>query len=94
MLGRITGSRFSPTCPRDIIKVFASVGDTDFWWLLQTSIDKPVTRAPGTRGDAAYDALFRLREALDADENTMRATRPLSAPGEDWTVRQIWIDTK
>ncbi|WP_437836637.1 caspase family protein [Sorangium sp. So ce1153] len=79
---------------RDVIKVFATLRDTDFWWLLHTSIDTPVTRSLETRDTAANDALFRLREALDADENTLRDARPRSAPGEEWTARQIDVVTQ
>jgi hypothetical protein len=78
----------------DVIKVFATVGDTDFWWLLHPPIDNPVTRSLATRGTAANDALFRLREALDAEQNTLRDARPMSAPGEDWTARQFRVDTR
>ncbi|WP_437839849.1 caspase family protein [Sorangium sp. So ce1153] len=78
----------------DIIKIFATVGDTDYWWLLHTPIDEPVTRSLTTRDAAAHDALYRLREALDADENTEREVRPRSAPGEDWTARQFRVVTK
>lgn len=78
----------------DVIKIFATLGDADFWWLLHTSIDSPVTRSLATRDTAAYDALFRLREALDAEENTLRDVRPRSAPGEEWTARQLRVVTR
>ncbi|MDC0679322.1 hypothetical protein [Sorangium atrum] len=78
----------------DVIKIFATVGDTDFLWLLHTPINEPVTRSIDMREEAARDALFRLREALDAEENDQREVRPRSAPGEDWTARQFRIVTK
>ncbi|WP_437528809.1 caspase family protein [Sorangium sp. So ce726] len=78
----------------DVIKIFATVEDTDFLWLLHTPIKDPVTRSLVTRKEAAHDALFRLREALDAKENDLREVRPRSAPGEDWTARQFRIVTQ
>ncbi|WP_437589435.1 caspase family protein [Sorangium sp. So ce1000] len=78
----------------DVVKIFATVGDTDFLWLLHRPINDPVTRSLTTRDTAAHDALFRLREALDADENDQREVRPRSAPGEDWTATQFRIVTK
>jgi hypothetical protein len=53
-----------------------------------------VPRSLVTRGTAAHDALFRLREALDAEQNTLRDARPRSAPGEDWTARQFRVVTQ
>lgn len=76
---------------RDTIKIFATVDDTDFWWLLHAPIDQPVTRSMRTRSGAARDALFRLREALDADENTDRAVRTVPQPGSDWATRQFRV---
>ncbi|WP_437591175.1 caspase family protein [Sorangium sp. So ce1000] len=78
----------------DVIKVFVTLGDADFWWLLHTSIDTPVTRSLTIRDTAANDALFRLREALDAEQNTLRDVRPRSAPGDAWTTRQLRVETR
>ncbi|WP_437984600.1 caspase family protein [Sorangium sp. So ce117] len=78
----------------DVIKIFATLGDTDFWWLLHTALDNPVTRSLATRDTAANDALFRLREALDAEENTQRDVRPRFAPGDGWTTRQFRVETR
>jgi hypothetical protein len=77
----------------DVFKIFATVDDADFWWLLQPPIDRPITRSVTTRSGAARDALFRLREALDADRNTARVMSTVSKPGSDWTVRQIRVVT-
>ncbi|WP_437777221.1 caspase family protein [Sorangium sp. So ce1097] len=78
----------------DVVKIFATVDDTDFWWLLHPPIDRPITRSAATRGTAARDALFRLREALDADRSTARAARTESRPGSDWAVRQLRLITR
>ena len=78
----------------DTIKIFATVDDSDFWWLLHPPIDHPTTRSLRTRSTAARDALFRLREALDADWNTTRALRPVSRPGSDWTALQFLVRTR
>jgi hypothetical protein len=78
----------------DVIKIFATVDDADFWWLLHPPIDRPITRSVTTRGTAARDALSWLREALDADQHTTRAARPRSTPGSDWTVRQFRLVTR
>ncbi|HTN87157.1 MAG TPA: hypothetical protein VL242_25835, partial [Sorangium sp.] len=78
---------------RSANQIFATTDDADFWWLLHPSIDRPITRSAMARGTAARDALFRLREALDADQNTARSARVESSPGSDWTVRQIRIRT-
>ena len=43
---------------------------------------------------AARDALFRLREALDADRSTARVARTESRPGSDWAVRQLRLITR
>ncbi|WP_437902728.1 caspase family protein [Sorangium sp. So ce327] len=77
----------------DVINIFATVDDADFWWLLQPPIDQPITRSVMVRSGAARDALFRLREALDADRNTARVMSTVSKPGSDWTVRQIRVVT-
>ncbi|XYI03818.1 caspase family protein [Sorangium sp. So ce1128] len=77
----------------DVIKIFATTDDADFWWLLHPPIDRPITRSTTTRGTAVRDALFRLREALDADQNPARSAHVESRPGSDWTVRQIRIRT-
>ncbi|WP_437932531.1 caspase family protein [Sorangium sp. So ce291] len=81
------------TSALDVIKIFATTDDADFWWLLHPPIDRPITRSTTTRGTAARDALFRLREALDADQNTARSAGVESSAGSDWTVRQIRIRT-
>ncbi|WP_437521877.1 hypothetical protein WME79_30050 [Sorangium sp. So ce726] len=81
--------RSGSTSGVDVIKVFATNSDTDFWWLLHPPIDQPITRSLKRRVGAAQDTLFRLREALDADENKERAFRVVPQPGFDWNVLQI-----
>jgi hypothetical protein len=75
----------------DIIKIFATVDDTDFWWLLQPPLDQRITRSPTFTNPR--NALFRLREALEADQNT-RAGLPAFGLGSDWAVRQIRVVTR
>ncbi|WP_437310616.1 hypothetical protein [Sorangium sp. So ce388] len=63
----------------------------DDWAIRAIEPRPPDGHTMPTRDAAAHDALFRLREALDADENTEREVRPRSAPGEDWTARHFRI---
>ncbi|WP_437586061.1 caspase family protein [Sorangium sp. So ce1000] len=85
--------RFGRASSVDVIKVFATIDDADFWWLLHPPIDQPITRSERKRDSAARDALFRLREALDADQNKARMVRVVSPPGFDWAVKEIRIVT-
>ncbi|WP_437542206.1 caspase family protein [Sorangium sp. So ce367] len=86
--------RAGHTSAVNVIKIFVTVDDSDFWWLLHPPIDQPITRSERRRASAARDALFRLREALDAEKNEESRMRVVSQPGFDWTVHQILVDTK
>jgi hypothetical protein len=74
----------------DVIKVFATVGATNFRWLELPALDEPPGRSASTRGGPA-NPLEELLAALAATEPGMRNLNPASYPSREWAVAQVEV---
>ncbi len=79
---------------KDVIKIFATRGTTNFRWLELPSLDQPIQPKSMSRS-VTSDPLERLMMAVT--ENTPATTRNLSLaayPSKGWTVEQVEIEIK
>lgn len=75
---------------KDVIKVFATVGTTNFRWLELPALDQPPTRSALTRGGPA-DPLERLMAALTWQKPNTRNLNPASYPSKEWVTAQVEV---
>jgi hypothetical protein len=73
----------------DILKVFATVGTTDFRWLELPPLDTP--SAPLRVGRAPVDELERLFSAFSADRPATRNFEPPAQASRSWTTEQVTL---
>jgi hypothetical protein len=73
------------TSTRDVIKVFAAVGDAPFSSLTQPAIGQPFATRGARRGTGT-GPLAKLFDAFDAETNTTRAARPAMSRDLAWTI--------
>ena len=76
----------------DILKVFATVGTTNFRWLELPSLDQPPVKKSGTRGGPS-DPLEQLLASV-AEEPPEGATRnldPAAYPSKEWIAAQVEV---
>jgi hypothetical protein len=74
----------------DVIKVFATVGATNFRWLELPALDEPPRRSISTRG-GPNSPLEELLATLAATEPGMRNLNPASYPSREWVVAQVEV---
>lgn len=71
----------------DLIKVFATLGTTNFRWLELPALDQPVTGAV-TRGGPA-NPLEELLAAVTAQDPKTRNLNPAAYPSWEWVTAQV-----
>ncbi len=76
---------------QDIIKVFATVGATDFHWLELPALDQPFVFI-GDRNPE--NPLEELLAAIAAEEPPMKNLRLTRSPAAEWITEQIILRTK
>jgi hypothetical protein len=76
---------------KDIIKVFATVGESSFRWLELPSLDKPLDVKRAAIRGAPSDPLEQLLAALTEDKASTRQLNPAASPSKEWTTAQIEV---
>jgi Caspase domain len=71
---------------RDTVKVFASVGASNFRWLELPSLDKEIKPKAMTRSGNPLDDLFA---AIDGEKPKTRKLSVAASPSREWTTKQI-----
>jgi Caspase domain len=71
---------------QDTVKVFASVGASNFRWLELPSLDKEIGAKGLTRSGNPLDALFA---AIDEEKPKTRKLSVAASPSREWTTKQI-----
>jgi hypothetical protein len=73
----------------DVLKVFATLGATDFRWLELAPLDQPPARLKGVR--KAADTLEELLEAVSTRASGSRSLEPAAYPSREWTTAQVEV---
>ena len=73
----------------DVLKVFATIGSTNFRWLELPVLDQPHL-SKSTRGHSR-NPLEQLLAALAADEPPTRHLNPAVYPTGEWTTAQVKV---
>ncbi|NEO92631.1 MAG: hypothetical protein F6K56_21275 [Moorea sp. SIO3G5] len=76
---------------QDIIKVFATVGTTDFHWLELPALDQPIMAMSGRRSE---NPLEELLAAIAAEQPPTKNVALARYPAADWITKQVVIRTK
>ena len=82
--------RYSRT--QEIVKIFATVGPTDFRYLLLPTLDEEI-QSKGTANNRSVNAFSKLLEAVGSDINSKppltRAVISMADPSAQWTTQQF-----
>jgi hypothetical protein len=76
---------------KDIIKVFATLDQTNFRWLELPSLDESLVQRESTRGFSPKNPLEELIAAITKDRAVTRDLNPSAAPSKEWTTAQIEV---
>lgn len=77
---------------RDIIKVFATVDQTNFWWLELDALDQPTEQREATRENLPTNPLERLLLlSIIKDKAGTRDLNPSAAASKEWTTAQLEV---
>jgi hypothetical protein len=74
----------------DVIKVFATVGATDFHWLELPALDQPPERRTSTPG-GPNNPLEELLVALAVEGSGKRKLNPAAFPSREWVTAQVEV---
>jgi hypothetical protein len=74
----------------DVLKVFATLGTTNFRWLELPALDQPIQRHVSTRGGPG-DLLEELLAAVVAQEPKTRDLEPAAYPSREWITAQVEV---
>jgi len=74
----------------DVIKVFATLGTTNFRWLELPALDQPPRRSETTRGGPS-NPLEELLAAVTAEEPKTRDLNPAAYPSREWVTAQVEV---
>lgn len=77
---------------KDIIKVFGTLGTTNFRWLELPPLDQPTILKPALRGGPT-NPLEELLAAITVSEPKTRNLNPAAYPTKEWTTVQIEVQT-
>lgn len=78
----------------DVIKVFATIGTTNFRWLELPSLDKPLERSAAVRTRSPTNPLENLLAAVTADKPRTRNLIPAAYPSKEWITAQVEVRVK
>jgi hypothetical protein len=76
---------------RDIIKVFATIDQTNFRWLELDALDQPTEQREATRGTLPTNPLERLMAAITKNKAGTRDLNPSAAASKEWTTAQLEV---
>jgi hypothetical protein len=74
----------------DVVKVFATVGTTNFRWLELPPLDKPLERSMATRGGPT-SALDEMLSAFSTGEPKTRNLNLAAYPSKEWITAQVEV---
>lgn len=77
----------------DVIKVFATLGTTNFRWLELPPLDVPITRSSASRGGPT-SALDALLAAIVEQEPKTRTLTTAAYPSEQWVTAQTLVHVR
>ncbi len=77
----------------DVIKVFATIGTTNFRWLELPPLDRPIERSASTRG-VPKDPLEEFLAAVSEDKPKNRNLDPAEYPTKTWVTAQVEVQVK
>jgi hypothetical protein len=72
----------------DVVKVFATVGTTNFRWLELPTLDEPLERSAATRGGPS-SALDELLTAFSSGAPKTRNLNLAACPSKEWVTAQV-----
>lgn len=78
----------------DIIKVFATLGDTNFRWLELSGLDQPHSKKSISKARAEADPLEALLASMTTGRPTVRHLEIFPSTNLPWTVEQVEIHVK
>jgi hypothetical protein len=78
----------------DVIKVFATIGTTNFRWLELPSLDEPLKRSAAVSTKSPAKPLEQLLAAITADKPIMRDLIPAAYPSKGWITAQVEVCVK
>jgi hypothetical protein len=78
---------------KDMLKVFATVGQTNFRWLELPILDQPLVQKKGTRGNSPENPLEQLLSFITKEEIPIgtRNLNPSAFPSKEWTSAQLEV---
>ncbi len=74
----------------DVLKVFATLGTTNFRWLELPALDQPPKASAATRG-LPSSPLEELLAAVAAEEPTTRHLDPAAYPSKEWVTEHVEV---
>lgn len=77
----------------DVIKVFATIGTTNFRWLELPPLDQPIKRSAITRR-GPKDPLEEFLAAVSEDKPKKRNLDPAEYPSKTWVTAQVEVQVK
>jgi hypothetical protein len=75
----------------DTLKVFATVGTTNFRWLELPALDQPITRSPVVSGRKPGNPLEEMLAAFTAGRPPKRDLIPAAYPSHEWITEQVQV---
>jgi hypothetical protein len=79
---------------KDVIKVLATVGSTNFRWLELPPLDQPLRRSASLSARSPADPLEELMAAFSADQPPTRQLIPAAYPSREWVAVQVEVDIR
>jgi hypothetical protein len=79
---------------RDIVKVFATVGTTNFRWLELPALDQPRSPSHVARGVRSIDPLEAMFATFASDRPLTRNLNPATVPSKEWITAQVEINMR
>jgi hypothetical protein len=79
---------------RDVLKVFATVGTTNFRWLELPAPDRPPAHGGVTRGGRLAAPLEQMFAAFAADRLPAPDLKPAAVPGKEWVAAQVELNIR
>ena len=75
----------------DVLKVFATLGTTNFRWLELPSLDQPLSRSAAVRSTQPHNPLEEMLAAFTADQPPTRNLVPAAYPSKEWITAEVEI---
>ncbi|MEN6437857.1 MAG: caspase family protein [Syntrophobacter sp.] len=79
---------------KDVVKVFATIGTTNFRWLELPALDQPLSRNASLRYTGPKNPLEELISTITADQPLKRQLIPAAYPSREWVTAQLEVHVK